>query len=197
MTILILCLHTLCRSLICDLYICFTVFTVASQHYDEHQLGTSSIGIIDRKIIQGTDTSSKGNSRVSSAICTPRSQPRSGPQTPSYRSCERSVRYYFQKLKSHFTEKNNMQRWGLTYTRYLCIIYDGNKEKYKVEFEGPYDSAPVRNLYLMLHSCQYNVEDFLKKLGEGEFQDFSGRDSAGNRLVTPPEYRGNVFFLGK
>jgi hypothetical protein len=117
---------------------------------------------------------SRKDSRVSSGICTPRSQPRSGLHTPNvYKSSgERSVGYYFKELKSHFTAKNNVERWIITCTRYVCIIFDGKKEQYKVEYEGPFDSAPVRNLYLMLHSCNYDVEDFLKKFEEGEFENF-------------------------
>jgi hypothetical protein len=154
-----------------------------------------------RQRLEAQASSRKKDSGVSSGIITPRSQPRSGLHTPNvYKSSgERSVGYYFYQLKSHFKAKNKAERWIITCTRYLCVIYDGKKEQYRVEFEGPSDSAAVRNLYLMLHSCNYDVEDFLKKFGEGEFENFNGCGSDGNRLSTPPVHniRENVFVLDK
>jgi hypothetical protein len=68
-----------------------------------------------------------------------------------------------------------------------------------VEFNGKDYSAPVRNLYLMLHSCDYVVEVFLERIKQRGFEDFTDRDIDGNRLDTPPEYnkRANVFVLDK
>lgn len=79
-------------------------------------------------------------------------------------------------------------KWAITCTAYLCIIYEGKNERHKVEFNGKDDSAPVRNLYLMLHSCDYIVEVFLEKIKRREFEDFTDRDMDGNRLNTPTEY---------
>ena len=143
----------------------------------------------------------KEDSRVSSGLRTPRSRSRSGLHTPVVKksSGERSVGYYFDKLREHFYATNNKNRWAITCTPYVCIIYEGKVERHKIEFNGKDDSALVRNLYLMLDSCDYKVEVFLEKIKKREFEDFTDRGVDGNRLGTPPEYnkRANVFVLDK
>jgi hypothetical protein len=56
------------------------------------------------------------------------------------------------------------------------------------------DSIPIRNLYLMLHSCNYNVDSFIEKNENGEFNDYDGSENK-----TPEDYnpRSNVYVMEK
>lgn len=83
--------------------------------------------------------------------------------------------YYFNELKKHFRANNDQLRFGITLTKYVCQIYDGNRAVHEVPVDAN-DSSSIRNLYLMFHACNYSVLVFIAKKESGEFESFDGTE---------------------
>jgi len=109
-----------------------------------------------------------------------------------------SVRYYFDELNNHFRANNDMNRFGITLSKYVCEIYDGKNRIHEVPVDHD-DSSSIRNLYLMFFASDYNVLTFIAKKESGEFESFDGTDDKGARIDTPPKFnqRSDVFVFGK
>ncbi len=123
----------------------------------------------------------------------------SGLHTPAGRAVTRSVGYYFDELRRHFEANNDTNRYAIICTKFVCQIYDGKDGVFGVSVDTK-DSTSVRNLYLMMYSCGYRVEEFLKRFDTGEFASFDGTVD-GVRLTTPPQFTSRsyvtVFAVGK
>ena len=98
----------------------------------------------------------------------------------------RSSGYYYDELKQHFKASNDPNKYGISLTKYRLDIFKGSESVYSC----PSDGVAVRNVYIMMSACAYEVEPFLIKLSEGYFgEDFTD----GKR--TPPTFssRSNVY----
>jgi hypothetical protein len=96
-----------------------------------------------------------------------------------------SVGYYFCELQKHFVAKNSFSRWCLTIDPTSCRIYDGQQVVHQVAVNR-FDSTSIRNLYLMLFASGYDAAEFLVKLRNGEYENFSGFDGT-TPMCTPPK----------
>jgi hypothetical protein len=99
----------------------------------------------------------------------------------------RSPGYYFDELKQHFYSVNLRERYAITMTRFRLDIYAGRDSIYDCQSTG----VDVRNVYIMLSVCDYDVGQFLKNLRSGTFgEGFTTVDKS-----TPPKFnqRLNVY----
>jgi len=149
-------------------------------------LGTSMV-----KMQKVKSPKSQSSSRSLSGVHTPFGKP-----SVAGNNTQRSAGYYFDQLNNHFKANNDMNRFAITITKFVCQIYDG-KDVVHRELVDANDSTSIRNLYLMFYASDYNVLNFLSKRDNGEFGNFNGKDDKGNRIGTPPQYdeRSNVFIL--
>lgn len=129
----------------------------------------------------------------SSGLYTP-SPPKSGLHTPPLKSSQpfvpsvRSPGYYFDKLKYHFSANEaNKHKYSIVLTGVGCKILGRNTVLHQEEA----NTTSVRNLYLMLFACNYDVDEFLKRRDEGEFLVFNGAI-----CTTPPDHRYSTQFIG-
>jgi hypothetical protein len=84
-------------------------------------------------------------------------------KTVSGNNSTRSVAYYYKELKKYILSpeaNNNIDRFGITITKYICQIYDGKDSVYQVAVD-PKDSKSIRNLYLMFNASNYSILNFL------------------------------------
>ena len=108
----------------------------------------------------------------------------SGLHTPKHlsgSSQEHSAGHYFDELKKHFYSKNNKDQYGISLTRYACSIHFGRN--HNPVYNTSSSPVDVRNLYIMLSVCGYDVTLFLKKLNADEF----GVDFIEGK-ITPDKY---------
>jgi hypothetical protein len=97
----------------------------------------------------------------------------------------RSSGYYYAELRLHFKASNDTNKYGITLTKYRLDIFRGLESVYSCRSDG----VALRNVYIMLSVCAYEVEPFLSKLNEGCFgEDFT------DGKKTPPKFstRSNV-----
>ncbi len=98
----------------------------------------------------------------------------------------RSPGYYYDELRLHFKAANDPNKYGMTLTKYKLDIVKGKTVVYTCDSTG----VEVRNVYIMMSACDYEVESFLVKLKKSDFgEDFTLDKS------TPPRFshRSNVF----
>lgn len=129
---------------------------------------------IERTRLEREQMSSRSSGTASSGLRTPTSLVKLGPSTRAP-----SVAYYFNELRKHFKVNNSKDHYAIICTRFACIIYDRKTAVHHVEVDRS-DSTSIRNLYLMFHASDYNVETFLRKRDAGEFESVDGSAS------TPP-----------
>jgi hypothetical protein len=109
------------------------------------------------------------------------------PVTPGGSSQEgRSSGYYYDELKQHFKALNDPNKYGISLTKYKLDIFKGSESVYSC----PSDGVAVRNVYIMMSACAYEVEPFLIKLSEGYF----GEDFTDGKRTSPTfSSRSNVY----
>ena len=109
----------------------------------------------------------------------------SGRSTPHSQSTK-GERDYFPAVRLHFNAHNNSARYKITRTKLACTIFDGKN----ISYTTGTDVISMRNLYLMLNSCNYNVTAFLEKCKQGEFDHFDGSEQ---KTPDPFNERSNVY----
>jgi hypothetical protein len=98
----------------------------------------------------------------------------------------RSSGYYYDELKQHFKALNDPNKYDIILTKYRLDIFKGSESVYSC----PSDGVAVRNVYIMMSACAYEVEPFLIKLSEGYF----GEDFTDGKRTSPTfSSRSNVY----
>jgi hypothetical protein len=100
----------------------------------------------------------------------------------------RSAGHYHDQLKLHFKAANDPNMYGITHTKFKLEIYRGRDAVYTCDSTG----EDVRNLYIMMAVCDYEVENFLLKIENNYFNE-TNMDGK----TTPPLFcpRSNVYVL--
>jgi hypothetical protein len=125
--------------------------------------------------------------RATSSL-SPKSGGSSGRSTPHSQSTK-GERDYFPAVRLHFKAHNNTDRYEITRTKLACNIFDGKN----ISYTTGTDVVSMRNLYLMLNSCNYNVTAFLEKCQQGEFDQFDHFDGSEQKTPDPFNERSNVY----